>query len=109
MYQEGFNPIAELPMGFGMALAQYPQAMAYFSELSPDRQRDLIEHTHTINSKDEMKAFVRSLTGGQYDFGRPSGGGAAGRLEKAGALGDALAAPRFFLYIFPQIRYNNVC
>ena len=43
MYQEGFNPIAELPMGFGMALAQYPQAMAYFSELSPDRKRDLIE------------------------------------------------------------------
>ena len=68
MYQEGFNPIAELPMGFGMALAQYPQAMAYFSELSPDRQRDLIEHTHTINSKDEMQAFVRSLTGGPYDF-----------------------------------------
>ena len=55
-------------MGFGMALAQYPQAMAYFSELSPDQQRDLIEHTHTINSKDEMQAFVRSLTGGQYDF-----------------------------------------
>ena len=28
MYQEGFNPIAELPMGFGMALAQYPQALS---------------------------------------------------------------------------------
>ena len=68
MYQEGFNPIAELPMGFGMALAQYPQAVASVSELSPDRQRDWIEPTHTSNSKDEVKAFVRCLTGGQYDF-----------------------------------------
>ncbi len=68
MYQESFNPIAELPMGLGMALAQDPQAMSCFASLSPDRQRDVIEHTHTINSKSEMQAFVRNLTGGQYDF-----------------------------------------
>lgn len=34
MYQEGFNPIAGTALGSGGA-GQYPQAMAYFSELSP--------------------------------------------------------------------------
>ena len=65
---EALNPIADLPMGFGMALVQDPGAMAYFSDLSPDRQRQIIDQTHTIQSKGEMQSFVRHLTGGQNDF-----------------------------------------
>ena len=65
---DALNPIADLPMGFGMALVQDVNAMEYFSSLSPDEQRRIVDHTHTINSKSEMQSFVRSITGGQYDF-----------------------------------------
>lgn len=65
---DALNPMADLPMGFGMALAQDLEAMEHFSSLSPDEQRRIIDHTHSINSKSEMQAFVRSITGGQYDF-----------------------------------------
>ena len=37
--------------------------MERFSSLSPDQQRDLIEQTHRITSRAEMKAFVRRLGG----------------------------------------------
>ena len=33
------NPIADLPMGLGMALAQNVDAMEQFASLSPDEQR----------------------------------------------------------------------
>lgn len=57
------NPIADLPMGLGMALAQNVTAMERFAELSPDEQRQIIDQTHTINSKSEMQSFVQNLTG----------------------------------------------
>lgn len=63
-----FNPMVDLPMGFGMALAQDLNAMERFASLPADEQRRIIDHTHAINSKGEMQAFVRSLTGGQNDF-----------------------------------------
>lgn len=63
MDQNNLNPLAELPMGLGMALSQNPGAMAYFTGLPPERQRDVIEHTHSIRSKGEMQAFVRQLAG----------------------------------------------
>ncbi len=56
------NPIADLPMGLGMALVQDVDSMAYFSSLSPDEQRAVIDQTHAIHSKSEMQSFVRSLT-----------------------------------------------
>lgn len=57
------NPIADLPMGLGMALAQNVNAMEHFVRLSPDEQRQIIDQTHTIQSKDEMQSFVQSLSG----------------------------------------------
>lgn len=56
------NPIADLPMGFGMALVQDYNSMQYFASLSLDAQRAIIGHTRSINSKDEMQSFVQSLT-----------------------------------------------
>lgn len=61
------NPIADLPMGLSMALAQDMNSMAYFSSLSPDAQRAVIDQTHTIHSHGEMQSFVRALTN-QNDF-----------------------------------------
>ena len=61
------NPIADLPMGLGMALAQNVDAMEQFASLSPDEPRQIIDQTHTINSKSEMQSFVQHLTN-QYDL-----------------------------------------
>ena len=55
------NPMADLPMGLGMALANDVTAMQNFANLSPDEQREIIDQTHHIHSKSEMSAFVRSL------------------------------------------------
>ena len=38
-----FNPMVNLPMGFGMALAQDLNAMEHFASLSADEQRRIIE------------------------------------------------------------------
>lgn len=56
------NPMADLPMGFGMALVQDVTAMENFASLSPDAQRAIVEQTHGIRSKSEMQAFVRNLS-----------------------------------------------
>lgn len=61
------NPLADLPMGLGMALSQNVDAMSHFADLSPDEQRQIIDQTHTIQSKSEMQSFVQRLTG-QHDL-----------------------------------------
>ena len=56
-----FNPLIDLPMGLGMALSQNSRALEYFSSLSPDEQRQVIDGTHSIRSCKEMKAYVDHL------------------------------------------------
>ncbi|MCM1299301.1 MAG: YdeI/OmpD-associated family protein [Firmicutes bacterium] len=51
----------ELPLGFGIALNKNPAAMEYFSSLTPAHRREIIAHTHTIRSKEEMDKFVSKL------------------------------------------------
>ena len=55
------NPLAELPLGLGMALAKYPRSMSYFASLSENEQKQIVEQTHSINSKQEMQDFVKHL------------------------------------------------
>lgn len=52
---------SEIPMGFGMALAQNLDAMNYFATLPVHEQGQIIEHTHSIGSKNEMQTYVNSL------------------------------------------------
>lgn len=52
----------ELPLGFGMALAQNEDAMHRFEMLSDSEKRAVIEKAHSVNSKSEMASLVRSLT-----------------------------------------------
>lgn len=59
MYQEGFGPTAELPGA---------PDMSWFSALSPDQQREFIEHAHATRDSDDWHALVRTITGGQSDF-----------------------------------------
>jgi len=51
----------ELPLGFSMALAQHPEAMARFSALSEAEQQAIVEGTHAVRSKREMQAYVEGL------------------------------------------------
>jgi len=51
----------DIPMGLGMALMQNRQAMDYFSSLSDEGKQQVIDHTHTIGSKEEMQSYVDSL------------------------------------------------
>jgi hypothetical protein len=52
----------DIPMGLGMALAQNLNAMNYFSNLDHGRQREIINETHQIRSKEEMKDFVSHMS-----------------------------------------------
>lgn len=60
------NPLSELPMGFGMALMQNPDALHYFESLNDDQKKAVLNETHGISSKNEMQQFVQSL--GQNSF-----------------------------------------
>lgn len=51
----------ELPMGFGIALAQNEAAMKQFEALSDGEKRQIVEKTHSVGSKAEMRALVQSL------------------------------------------------
>lgn len=59
---------SELPMGFSMALAQNPQALSRFAEMSEAQRMAVIDHTHAIGSKSKMRAFVASLAEGSAGF-----------------------------------------
>lgn len=51
----------ELPLGFGMALAQNEAAMQRFESLSQAEKQAVIQRTHSIHSKQEMQQLVDSL------------------------------------------------
>lgn len=53
--------IKDLPLGFGMLLAQYPQAMKKFSEMSDTQKSEILTEIHKIKSKEEMQSFVAKL------------------------------------------------
>ena len=52
----------DLPLGFGMALAQHPEAMARFAALSEAEQQAMIDGAHAVRSKEEMRCYVERLT-----------------------------------------------
>lgn len=59
------NPMRDLPMGFGMALARNPEAMNRFAMLSPEEQTQIVNGTHNVHSKQEMQAYVNKIGNGQ--------------------------------------------
>lgn len=52
-----------IPMGFGMALAQNPDAMDVFSGLPEEQRKRILDKTRHIRSKEEMRSYVDSLVG----------------------------------------------
>lgn len=55
------NPLSDLPLGFGLALAQNTKALDSFSKMTEQQKKEIINQTHSIQSKKEMQAFVDSL------------------------------------------------
>lgn len=51
----------EIPIGFGMALAQNPEAMQKFAMLSEEEKQQIIAGTHSVKSKEEMHSYVNKL------------------------------------------------
>ena len=53
----------DMPMGLDIALAKNETASDHFYGLEEEAQRRIIDHTHTIDNKEEMQAYVNSLVG----------------------------------------------
>ncbi len=61
--REKFAGGADVPVGFGMALAQNTAAMDAFSALSGEQRRQVLEKSRRIRSREEMRSYVDSLVG----------------------------------------------
>jgi hypothetical protein len=55
----------QLPLGFGMALAQNPDAMRRFTALNESEQASILQQAHSVRSKDEMRSLVSGLASDQ--------------------------------------------
>ena len=55
----------ELPLGFGMALAQNEAAMKRFEALSDAEKQAFLGQTDAVQSKQEMQMLVDSLLHGR--------------------------------------------
>ncbi len=51
----------DIPQGFAMALAQNKQALFYFSTLDDREKQEICSRITSLNTKDEMKEFVKTL------------------------------------------------
>lgn len=51
----------ELPLGFGMALAQNESAMKKFESMTESQKQAILQQTHNVKSKREMQQLVASL------------------------------------------------
>lgn len=57
------NLLSDVPMGFGMALAENMEAMERFSKMSREQKQKVLDGTHQICSKQEMKSYVNQIAG----------------------------------------------
>ena len=53
----------DIPLGFGMALAQNPDAMDVFSGLTETQRKHVLEKSRRARTKEEMRSYVDSLVG----------------------------------------------
>lgn len=51
-----------VPMGLGMALMKNPQAFTAFAHMTEEQKQSIISATHSISSKQEMKAYVDKIS-----------------------------------------------
>jgi hypothetical protein len=51
-----------VPIGLGLALAQRSEALTHFAGLPENKKQEIIQRTHSIGSKKEMRSFVDNLS-----------------------------------------------
>ena len=51
----------DLPLGLSFALAQNPDAMKAFSNLSRQARAEVLQRAHAVSSKAEMQTLINSL------------------------------------------------
>lgn len=51
----------EMPIGFSFVLAQNPEAMQKFAELDENKKQEIINGTHSVKSKQEMREYIAKL------------------------------------------------
>ena len=61
--KENFADGPDVPLGFGMALAQNPDAMDVFSGLTEAQRQQILSKSRRIRSRSEMRSYVDSLVG----------------------------------------------
>lgn len=54
----------ELPLGFGMALAQNEAAMQQFESLSDSEKQAVLQQARGVNSEREMQQLVAGIVSG---------------------------------------------
>ncbi len=52
---------SEMPIGLGMALAMNPEAMQKFASLPERKKQEIIQGTHAVSSKEEMRQYVEHI------------------------------------------------
>lgn len=52
---------SQLPLGFGMALAQNEAAMRTFETMTEAEKQAVLQQVHTVRSRAEMRRLVSSL------------------------------------------------
>jgi len=52
----------DLPLGFSFALAQNPNAMKTFMDLSQSGQEEILQKARSVSSKSEMQSLVNDLS-----------------------------------------------
>lgn len=52
----------ELPLSFVMNLAQNESALKRFESMSESEKNEIINKTHSVKSRDEMRSLVTSLS-----------------------------------------------
>lgn len=53
---------SELPLGFGMTLAQNEAAMHKFESLTEAEKQSVLQQVHNVRSKAEMRQLVSGLS-----------------------------------------------
>ena len=61
---KNINNGKDIPLGFGMALAQNLDAMNNFTNMNEAQQQSIIQKTGNVKSKNEMQAFVQQIADG---------------------------------------------
>ena len=52
----------EVPLGFGFALAQDPEAMQKFASLPEQKRQEILQKAQNVSDKNEMQKLVHDLT-----------------------------------------------